>query len=338
MMLTRPLAAAALLLAAPPALAWGHQAHEAIDRAALAALPDDGPVFLRNDADYIGASATLPDKWRSASEPFAKIEEDPNHGWFREQFTFLKPIPRSRYAFILALYREQQRLTRTDPAAATRMNVRWAGTLPYAIMEQYGQLVAEMRLLRAARVKGDAKAAGFLERNCAFAVVRLGHYVGDGAQPLHDSVNSDGWRGPNPHGYTTSGRIHGDFESRYVTAIGLTADDVRRHMPAADPLAGDLFEQVLGFLDRAGDRMEDVYRLEKRGALRDPGDETARALVYEQAGAGAAMLRNLILRAWHQSGQSADPGVDPLNFADPSFDEETGSVPPAMENVGKKAK
>ncbi len=31
----------------------------------------------------------------------------------------------------------------------------------------------------------------------------LGHYVGDGSQPLHVTVNYNGWTGPNPHGYTT---------------------------------------------------------------------------------------------------------------------------------------
>lgn len=326
----RAIAAGLLALSATPAFGWGHRAHEAIDRAALAALPDDGPVFLREDADYIGASATLPDKWRSASEPFAKIEEDPNHGWFREQFAFLKPIPRSRYAFILALYREQQRIAARDPEAAKRMNVRWAGTLPYAIMEQYGQLVAEMRLLRAARGKGDDKAARFLERNCAFAVVRLGHYVGDGAQPLHDSVNSDGWRGPNPNGYTRSGSIHGGFESKYATAIGLTEQDVRRRIGPVDPLSGDLFGQVLAFLDRAGDRMEEIYRLEKRGALRDPEDQAARALVYERTGAGAAMLRDLLVRAWHEAEQRPAQELDPLDFAAPTFDPTTGSAPPVI--------
>ena len=59
------------------------------------------------------------------------------------------------------------------------------------------------------------------EQHCAFDAIRLGHYIGDGAQPLHDSVNSDGWRGPNPHGYTTDRTVHGRFESKFVDGIGL---------------------------------------------------------------------------------------------------------------------
>ncbi|MCE4551682.1 hypothetical protein [Xanthomonas hortorum] len=83
------------------AAAWGHRAHAAIDSAAVQALPDDGPAFLKQYAQVIADGATLPDGWRSESEPFLKIEEDPNHGWFREQFSFMQHPPRSRYAFVL---------------------------------------------------------------------------------------------------------------------------------------------------------------------------------------------------------------------------------------------
>lgn len=329
----RPLIAAllgcGLTLSATPALAWGHQAHAVIDRAAIEALPADGPVFLKDHLDYITGSATLPDKWRNATEPFAKIEEDPNHGWFREQFAFLKPLPRSRYAFILALYREHLRLKDRDPATAARMNVRWTGTLPYAAMEQYGQMVAEMRLLRAARAKGEAAQARILKQNIAHSVVRLGHYIGDGSQPLHNSVNSDGWRGDNPRGYTIDRKIHGKFESDYVAAIGLGVADIRPVMAAPDALAGDLFDQVLAYLDRSGGRMERVYVLEKRGALADPQDAEARRLVYDTAAAGAAMLRDMIARGWREAA-TTPTAADPLDPANPAYDPETGSAPPPV--------
>jgi hypothetical protein len=93
-------------------------------------LPDDGPVFLKKYADYIAGSASIPDTWRQASEPFSKIEEDPNHGWFREQFSFMTEVPRSRYEFVLALYRENLRIEKSDPENAHRMNVRWTGMPP----------------------------------------------------------------------------------------------------------------------------------------------------------------------------------------------------------------
>jgi hypothetical protein len=102
-------------------------------------LPDDGPVFLKKYADYIAGSASIPDTWRQASEPFSKIEEDPNHGWFREQFSFMTEVPRSRYEFVLALYRENLRIETSDPENAHRMNVRWTGMPPRRFMATSSQ-------------------------------------------------------------------------------------------------------------------------------------------------------------------------------------------------------
>src|ERR1700728_4168289 len=106
---------AAALCIPVPAFPWGTRAHAVIDRTAVNTLPADGPVFLKNYVDYIAGSASIPDTWRGASDPFSKIEEDPNHGWFREQFVFMKEIPRSRYEFVLELYKEYLRIEKSDP-------------------------------------------------------------------------------------------------------------------------------------------------------------------------------------------------------------------------------
>lgn len=319
--------AAALILSPATAHAWGRTAHAVIDRAAIQAIPDDGPVFLRRYADYIAASADVPDNWRNDAEGFSKIEEDPNHGWFREQFAFLKPIPRSRYEFILALYKHYEAIKNTDPATAARTNVRWTGTLPYAAMEAYDRLIVCMRAIRAAQATGGN--ASVPEQNCAFQAIRLGHYIGDGSQPLHDSVNSDGWRGANPNGYTRDRSIHGRFESDLVDAIRLTPADIASRIGAPAHLRGDMFDAVLAFLDQSGDEMERVYQLEKRDGFRNPTDKDARALIYERTAAGAAMLRDMLCRAWAASAlPPAKVSPSPLDFSNPRFNPETGSAAP----------
>jgi hypothetical protein len=317
----------ALAFVAAPlqAFAWGPTAHAVIDRAAIATLPSDGPVFLKSYSDYVAASATIPDIWRSPTEPFSKIEEDPNHGWFREQFAFMKTIPRSRYEFVLALYREYLRIKDSDPETARRTNVRWTGTLPYAAMETYGHLVAEMRMMR--RMQAAGQDVRFLEQNCAFDVFRLGHYIGDGGQPLHDSVNSDGWRGPNPQGYTPDPSIHGRFETTYVDAIGLSTNDIIPRISKPGHLEGDLFQAVLAYLDASGGQMENVYQLDKRGAFGDPKSSEARKFIYDRTTAAASMLRDMIYRAWLEA--ALPPRVvkpDPLDPANPAYDAETGSA------------
>ncbi|WP_408640441.1 phospholipase C/P1 nuclease family protein [Sphingobium chungbukense] len=323
----RFLALAALLAMAPTvAHAWGGTAHGVIDRAAIEAIPDDGPIFLRKHVDYIAASASLPDSWRGDSENFSKIEEDPNHGWFREQFTFLKPIPRSRYEFVIALYKRHEAIRESDPATAARTNVRWTGTLPYAAIEAYDRLVVCMRHVRKAQAEGGD--ASIPEQHCAFDTIRLGHYIGDGAQPMHDSIHSDGWRGDNPKGFTTDRSVHGRFESRFVDGMKLTVGDIAPRIGAPGHRGGDMFEAVLAYLDEAGDKVAALYMLEKRNGFADFADKDVRAMVYERTAAGASMLRDMLCRAWAESAQPpAEVTPAPLDFTNPRFNPETGSAP-----------
>lgn len=315
-------------LPAAPAMAWGEIAHKVVDRAAIAALPADGPIFLKKYADYVGKTASMPDTWRSATEPFAKIQEDPNHGWFREQFAFMKNPPRSRYEFVLALYDAHREQMKTDPEVAARTNVRWTGTLPYAAMESYGRLVANMRSLRRAMAQGEDVTVW--EQNCAYEVAVLGHYIGDGSQPLHVSENSDGWRGNNPKGYTTDRTIHGRFEGQYVEKINLTEADVAGRIPEVSRQSGDLFDHMLAFLDDSYSHMEGIYRLEQQGALADPNHKGAREMVYARVSAGAAMLRDLLTRAWAESANlSPKAAHNPFDFNSPAFNPATGSAPAA---------
>ena len=321
------LSCAALLSALPaPAHAWGGRAHAVIDRAAIDAIPDDGPVFLRKYEDYIAGSASLPDAWRANWEGFSKIDEDPNHGWFREQFAFLKTIPRSRYEFVIALYKHYEKIKDSDPATAARTNVRWTGTLPYAAMENYQQLIVCMRMVRKAKAEGQDPS--FAEQACAFHVIRLAHYIGDGSQPLHDSVNSDGWRGPDPEGYTRDGSIHGRFETGFVNGMGLTAADIAPRIGAPGHQQGDMFAAVLAFLNTSGGKMETVYKLEKRDGFTNFADKDVRNLIYTQTALGAAMLRDMIYRAWAESAKPPpEVSPSPIDFANPAFNPETGSAP-----------
>ncbi|MGD1097878.1 MAG: hypothetical protein ABSB35_38555 [Bryobacteraceae bacterium] len=104
---------------------WGARGHISANRAAVLSISDDGPVFLRSYTEWIAQPGPLPDSWRVATEPYSKLFEDPNHGWFKEQFAFMKVIPRSRYEFVLALYDEYLRIKTSDPHARhTTTNIR----------------------------------------------------------------------------------------------------------------------------------------------------------------------------------------------------------------------
>ena len=311
--------------------AWGERGHHTANQAAVRAIPDDGPTFLRAHEDWIVYLSTIPDSWRAASEPFQKIIEDPNHGWFREQFAFMTDanVPRSRYEFVLALDQERRRLVAAGNAGAAALtNVRWTGTLPYAAVETYEQMVAGMRRYRAARAKGaDTR---LVELEIASYMGRLGHYTADGAQPLHDTIHHDGWQGPNPQGYATEPRVHGRFESQFVDLMKLTVDDVQASVPAAQLLA-DPFDALITHLDDAATHVEQVYQLDKSGALADAANADARALVVRQIARAAALLRDLAYTAWARSAETPtfSPSNNPLLQTNPHYNPATGSAPAA---------
>ena len=329
MTISRQLLAALCLFIVFPksAFCWATRGHAVIDKTAVDSIPNDGPVFLKKYSDYISASASIPDSWRDASGLFSRIEEDPNHGWFRERLAFMNnEYPRSRYEFVIELYKHYEQIKTTDPEMAKYTNVRWTGTLPYAAVETYERLVDDMRLLRKARAAGrDTKD---LEQTCAFLVYWMGHYIGDGSEPLHDTINANGWIGPNPNGYTTDPHIHARFEATLVDNMKLSEADLLPRVGKPGHLHGDVFDDIIAFLDKSGSKMEEIYKLDKAGALADPNDPQAREMVLLCASEGATMLRDLLYRAWLESGQpNSNEDRSPVSAKNPRYNPETGSAP-----------
>ena len=308
---------------------WGPRGHSVANRAAVDAIPADGPVFLKDYRDWIGHTGPVPDSWRGIGEPYSKIFEDPNHGWFREQFAFMTVIPRNRYEFVLRLYDEYQRLRTVDPDRAALTNVRWTGTLPYAAMENYDRMKAAMRAYR--NTPASAPEREFLARDIAFYMGWLGHYTADGAQPLHDTIHHDGWQGPNPKNYSRDPAIHGRFETRFVELIQLTESDIAAQVPVAKRL-GDPFAAILAHLDDAAMHVEEVYQMDARAAFASPDDQ-ARTLVTRQLSRAAGLLRDLTYTAWIESAMPPPaPGTvsNPIVRTHPAYNPETGTAPPPV--------
>ena len=313
-----------LCLIAASLYGWGERGHQTVNRVAIQTLPEDGPLFLKAHEEWIAVKGRVPDTWRGASEPFAKILEDPNHGWFKEQFAFLKEIPRSRYEFVLAVYDEYLRLKDKDPERARLTNVRWTGTLPYAAMEIYEMLKSGFRIWRQQKAAGQE--TKYTELDLAFYTGWLGHYTADGAMPLHNSIHHDGWQGTNPKDYTRDGGIHGRFETAFVDLLPVQVDDVR-------PLVGkpeahrDPFQAILAHLDRSATHVEEVYQLDQAGAYQDRNNAAAKKLVLGQLAAGAELLRNLIYTAWIESAKPVTPAPNPVSPQHPRYNPATGSAP-----------
>ncbi len=146
-----------------------------------------------------------------------------------------------------------------------------------------------------------------VEQAIIFYAGWLGHYVGDGSQPLHTTIQYNGWVGPNPHGYTTGHQIHWQFEGPFVDA-NLGEDEVRAKMTPLKAIHGDLFDAYVAYLRHSKTYVERVYQLDKAGGFMGAGTADSREFTAGRLAAGASMLRDMIYTAWLES---AKPVAEP---------------------------
>jgi len=285
---------ACLVLQPQVARAWGNEGHRLINRLAASSLPASVPAFLRsegavNEIEYLGPE---PDRWHSAAEPELSAAQALEHFIDLEPADALGPLPRQRLDFEAKVFAAGQRPEKI-------------GLQPWETTEVWERLKAALREYRKLAAAGqDTRGA---EAAAIFYAGWLGHYVGDGSQPLHTTIRYNGWTGPNPSGYTTGHQIHWQFEGAFVAA-NLHEPEVRSRMIPLQPIEGDIFNSYIAYLRHSNTYVEKVYQLEKAGGFVGAGTAESRAFTAERLAAGASMLRNMIDTAWMES---AKPAPDP---------------------------
>jgi hypothetical protein len=279
--------------------AWGMDGHMMINRIAGANLPADVPAFLRSPAalDALEYYGPEPDRWRSPAEPELNAAQAPEHFIDLEYADLAGPLPRRRYDYIRALAAAQAR----HPDLAASLTPEKVGLQPYVTTEVYERLQSAFRDYRAlVAAKKDTKPS---ECEITFLAGWLGHYVADGSQPLHTSIQYNGWVGSNPNGYTTEHQIHALFESTYVHA-NVKPGDFAPLVAAAKPVVmGDVFNEYMAYLRHSNSLVEQTYQLDKTGAFTGAGTPAGKAFVDRQLAAGAVELRDMIYTAWVKSAE-----------------------------------
>ena len=281
-----------------PSLAWGTDGHKMINRRAAANLPKDVPAFLRNGnaldtMEYLGPE---PDRWRNKAEEDLVAAQAPEHFIDLEWADLVGPLPKKRYDFIRAL--EKAQAAHPDiPLTPEKV-----GLQPYVTEEVWERLKVGMREYRKLLAAGeDTKPA---ETAILYYAGWLGHYVADGSQPLHVTIQYNGWTRANPNGYTTEHKIHSQFESTFVSA-NVKSSDVDPLVAAAQPkVLTDEWSDYMDYLRHTGSLVEKTYQLEKAGGFTGAGTPEAKAFTEERLAAGAIQLRDMIYTAWVRS---ADP-------------------------------
>ena len=278
-------------------LAWGSDGHKMINRLAGEALPKDVPEFLRShealDAlEYYGPE---PDRWKSSGEPELNAAQSPEHFIDIEYADLVGELPRRRYDYVRALAFAQK----AHPDLA--LSPEKVGLQPYVATEVWERLKSAMRDYR--KLREDHKDTKPVESEIGFLAGWLGHYVADGSQPLHTTIQYNGWTGPNPNGYTTEHKIHAEFETVFVSA-NIKPAEVAPLIAAKPVVLGDVFADYVAYLRHSNSLVEKTYQLEKAGAFTGAGTPEGKTFAEERLAAGATELRDMIYSAWVKS---ADP-------------------------------
>lgn len=285
------------LLCVPSSFAWGSKGHRIVSRLAAASLPADMPAFLRtpeaiNTIEYLGPE---PDRWRSRAEPELSAAQAPDHFIDLEYADLIGPLPRERYAYIAALYA----YAAAHPDRAFVLRPEKVGFQPYITSEVWERLKSAMRDYRTlSAAHEDTKP---VEAAILFYAGWLSHYVADGSQPLHVTIQYNGWTGPNPNGYTTEHHIHSLFESDFINAA-INASDVQPLMTPLHPVNNE-WDDYLAYLRHSHAQVERVYQIEKAHGFEGAGTPASRQFTAERLAAGASMLRDLIVAAWVKSAE-----------------------------------
>jgi len=289
--------AAAVLL---PSLApgWGDVGHTTINRVAAEKIPAEMPGFLKAASSRIGWLGPEPDRWRSNLEKQLSEAQAPDHFIDLEYVDWLKPLPLDRYSFIQAVY--EYRAQHPDANVPQPEKI---GFQPYITIEIFDRLKVAFREYR--RAQAEHRSTGDAEANAIFYAGWLGHYVGDGSNPMHASIHYNGWVGPNPKSYSTAHDVHSKMETAFVNAnpeVTQIADLVGHPRYLDRP-----FEDYIVYLRQSQSNIELAYKLEKDCGFDGKGTPKSREFIRQQLGRASQMLLNLWFTAWQDSARQPEP-------------------------------
>jgi hypothetical protein len=300
--------------------AWDYEGHHAINELALASLPKDFGGFeltplLKGRIEYLSDE---PDRWRNISDLTLKHFNGPNHYIDLEDLKLygLTPdtLPIMRYDFVADIVKAREahpeRFPAIDPEKDADHTRELSGFLPWAITEDYEKLKSDFSTLKTLRqFGGTPEEIVNAQADCIYVMGVMGHYVGDGSQPLHTTIHHHGWVGDNPHGYTTNFAFHEWIDGGYFRATGgINVSNLVGKIHPAERIANadqqdGVFKAVVNYLVAQNKLVEPLYELEKNGQLTGEGEKglEGRAFLDGQLVKAGQMLGDLWLTAWREA-------------------------------------
>lgn len=319
-----PALALVLLLvpAARPTGAWDYEGHRLVNLLALEALPDGFPAFAKTPEarERIAFLGGEPDRWRNTPHYPLRHQNHPEHYFDFEDLgpLGLSPtnLPIFRHEFVARVFRVRaahpERFPAIDPARDPDRTRALPGLLPWRIAEDFARLKSAFAYLRAfEQAGGTAAEIANAQANIVAQMGLMGHFVGDGAQPLHTTREYNGWTGPNPRGFTTNRTFHAWIDGGYLRRVGVSLEELRPRLRPAEifgsagptPERDAAFEWAVAYLHGQFQEVIPLYELERAGALTGEGEKglEGREFLLRQLVRGAQALATLWRTAWEQA-------------------------------------
>ncbi len=314
------LAGLALALAPAAMHAWYEPGHRMVNQLALDSLPADFPAWVREPAtaERIVFLSQEPDRWRRSWSALLQHDNGLDHFTEFEQIKDagldLATLTPFRYEFVAAFAAGRaahpERFPAIDLARDPAHTGQWPGFLPWAIAEYYAKLQVQFSYLKTYEAYGTPDEIANARANCVYVMGVMGHFVGDGSQPLHVTVHRSGWVGPNPHGYPTND-FHALIDGAFIAKAGIALAELAPQVVPARPLdlaprpdgRDPAFVAVVGYLQATWATVEPMLRLVQEHKLEDagPGSREGRRFIEDRLLAGGEMLGALWITAWRQA-------------------------------------
>jgi hypothetical protein len=300
--------------------AWDYEGHRLINQLALESLPANFPGFVFTPAsrERVAFLAGEPDRWRNTTELPLRHCNVPDH-YFDIDLLPLHELTASRlgpfrYEFVaeltLARAAHPQNFAPVDPKKDTDRTRAQVGFLPWTITEYQGKLRSAFSYLKEYEAAGTPEEIVNAQQNVLYVMGVMGHFVGDGSQPLHTTKHHHGWVGKNPDLYSTNYSLHSWIDGGYLQQFEARPPALRRKLRPARLLSSgesfgpqtNLFPLVIAYLLEQHRQVEPLYQLEKAGKLsgRELSEEGHNFITGQMLRA-AQMLGDLWLTAWRQA-------------------------------------
>jgi hypothetical protein len=297
--------------------AWDYEGHHMVNELALASLPKDFGGFEMTPAlkSRVAFLAGEPDRWRNVPDLPLKHFNGPDHYFDLEDVALfgLTPtnLPIMRYDFVAAIANARtahpERFPTIDPAKNADHTRELNGFLPWAITEYYSKLKSDFSSLKTfQKFGGTAEEIANAQADVIYVMGVMGHYVGDGSQPLHTTKHYNGWVGENPRGYTTKPNFHGWIDGGYLKKTGgLKFDELVGKIHPAEKIADanspdGVFNDAMMYIVEQNKLVVPLYQMDKDGQLSGEGEAgmQARPFLEGQIVKAGQMLGNIWLTAW----------------------------------------